>query len=185
MRLIHKGMTLVELLVCLSIVSVISAISYPVFKSAMISSKVSAAGQNLHQHYIAISLYQADQDASVTEGMPCQMGLPCLSATNSLDFAVRSLPPSSKNSPCGERIHDGVPTVWWLTYRPYDEDTWLKGLQNLGQNIPLVYDTNCDFPGTETNDIYAMHRGLAVSLGGSLLTKINTGNPNTPRFWGE
>ena len=180
-----RAITLIEMLCCFAIIAIVMGISYPVFKSAVFSAKISSAQQNLRQHFIAISLYQSDQGESSHEGMPCEMGLPCLAVPDSLDYAARNMPAKSKWSPCGIVKDDGIPTVWWLYYRPFDESTWLGSLRHVGVGTRLMYDINCDFQGTDANDNYAKHRAYAVTLAGNIITKINVGSPSSDKFWGE
>lgn len=180
----NLGVTLIEMLICISILLLVAAISYPAFLSAKMSAKISSSKSLLYQHFLAISLYQSDLGGS-DFGMPSDMGLPCFDAQGSLDYAVRSLPPSAKHSPCGTPRSDGIPTIWWLIYRPFDEKNWLASLQKAGGNIRLVYDIDCDFPGISSSDEYVKHRAFAVSLNGTILSKVNVGNPTSATFWGE
>ncbi len=181
----RRAITMIELLVCLAIIAIVAGISYPVFVTARFSAKIASAQQNLRQHFFAISLYQADQDAIVHIGSPSSMGLPSIAVPSSLNYAARNMPAGSKWSPCGSPNIDKIPTEWWLIYRPFDEETWQSSLEKLDYGVRLMYDTNCDYPTSKIGDSADKHRAFAVTLNGNIVTKVAIGNPTKPGFWGE
>ncbi len=183
MRL-KRAITFVEILCCIVIMLIVAAISYPVFSSAKESAKITSAKQNLHQLFLAVALYRNDEDGAEF-GLPAQMGLPSVDNVDSLNIATKSVPISSRWSPCGLLPGDTTNVIWYVNYRPFDEATWLDALKIVGNQTRMFYDNQCDFKGVDPNDNLDRHRSLAVTLDGNLLTKISTGSPDRPKFWGE
>ena len=64
----NKGFTLIELLVVLAIISLLTAILFPVFSSARQSARKTACLSNLRQVGVAISLYSNDSDGLLPYG---------------------------------------------------------------------------------------------------------------------
>jgi len=61
-RLTASGMTLVELLVVLAIISVLAAVVMPVFRVALTYAQRTVCVSNLHQAALALSMYSQDYD---------------------------------------------------------------------------------------------------------------------------
>ncbi len=59
---LKKGISLVEVLIVISIISVLVAILFPVYASAKRSAKVIRSKSNMHQIWAAVSLYREEYD---------------------------------------------------------------------------------------------------------------------------
>lgn len=84
------GFTLIELLVVLAIITVLSALLFPVFKAARSSAKASACLSNFHAAQLGMTLYIADYDETLA---PPNYGLiPNNSAANDRTWVQLLLP---------------------------------------------------------------------------------------------
>ncbi|MCC7229420.1 MAG: prepilin-type N-terminal cleavage/methylation domain-containing protein [Fimbriimonadaceae bacterium] len=71
----RNAWTLVEVIVVISIIAVLAALSYPVFVAVKAKANETTCMSNLHQLQMAVALYREDY-GSGTAGTPEQMGLP-------------------------------------------------------------------------------------------------------------
>jgi prepilin-type N-terminal cleavage/methylation domain-containing protein len=175
----RTGFTLIELMVCLGIIAVVAGILYPVISHAKQSAKISSSLLGLKRRHQSLMIYQADQDAAPT-GTPAQMGLPCLEAENSLKIALKEINFDFKSSCQLDPVwmgYPGLPSRWvyYLRYAAYDTRQWVLHHEHFGGAVPLIVDTQCDFPPFNRSSD-ELHRGLCVTLDGNAYVKVNIGS---------
>jgi prepilin-type N-terminal cleavage/methylation domain-containing protein len=181
----QAGLTLVEILSVIVILSIMTATLQPVLSQAMMKAKMSSSGQRLRQLHLLTLLYQADQNASADHGNPEEMGLPwdvdrvkgyapygTVSITSKLILQVA--PSIEKASPCGYKPN-GKHTSEGIHYMPRIVLDWLTGSEWYGQNVILWVDPNCNSENVDLEDNFSGVRALGISLGGSLSIKSTPG----------
>ena len=179
----RRGFTLLELLTCVGIIAIVTAITFPVFVIAKAGAKRSAAVSNLKQLYVAIAIYRTNEEADGIYGDPVLMGLP----TSSGPFpgplvTFMNVNKAFRRSPCGLNPSwfplengDTEGPVMSIVYRPNDEATYGKYASIYKQNSLLFYDLNCDDPGTPIGNKYLPHRGIGVLVEGQLINQRKVG----------
>lgn len=182
----YHGWTLIELLVCLSIIAIIFAIVTPVLHSARDTARVSSAVSYMHQIGKAITIYRADWDTNSYQDM-YQAGLPPHSyrLKTSLGLSSKILV-----SPCGYRPGIGwdnadnlAEYVWaYDIYRsgPLDAD---KILQKYQESALIVMDPRCNPSGTDWNNPYAEKRAIGLLLNGQVINRRKAGLADHQVWW--
>ena len=173
--------TIVEILVCIAIISIVAAITTPVMKEAKHSANMQASLQKLHQLSLALSIYQMNQGEEVLYGKPSLMGLP--------DWDDRpillDLPWSFYRSPCGTNpAWEDKPIL--DDYEYYVQtgfDKFDKIAPIFQENSVTFVDMNCADYGVPLRSDYFKHRGLGVTLGGHLLNVLKPGNYSHQSWW--
>ena len=188
----RRGFTLVELLTCISIILIIAGLSFPAFSTIKRFAKVRSASSNLHQLYVAASLYRTDNGGDAIYGDATQMGLPTLAGPTPTPFGVfmNSYKPLWK-SPCGLNPDWYQPESWEpstgplinIIYRPADEKTYGAYAQVYRQNSLLFFDLNCDDPDSPIGNKYLDHRGIAVTVEGQLINQYKPGSMWSDSWW--
>ena len=72
----EKGITLVEIMVCVGIVAIVAAIALPAFSAAKLGSKKSASKESLRQSWMALMIYRTDHGGGTDSGTASEMALP-------------------------------------------------------------------------------------------------------------
>lgn len=176
------GFTMIEMLGVLAIISVLAAITYPAMAASLLSAKVTSAGQRLRQIHLITMLYQADQEGRAEYGNPEDMGLPwdVDRVTNTAPYGTVSIthkllsqiePDRLRRSPCG--FNPTAHALEGIHYMPRLVPDWLWGSKELGQNVVLWVDPNCNPASTDLANQYAGVRAIGVTLGGQLLDQRN------------
>lgn len=175
-----RAFTLIETLCCIVIVSILTAISFPVFASALQSAHASSSLSNLHQLQIAFSLYRTENGGDARYGSPAAMGLPDLTALYRHDPSV--LLPHTQGlwlSPCGQHP-DTPPANISGTNLDYhvtgaDGESWETYSQRKGEASVLIYDLNCNDVNVPLSARFFTKTLQAVRLDGSAFVKRTQG----------
>jgi prepilin-type N-terminal cleavage/methylation domain-containing protein len=177
-----SGFTILEMLSVFAIVAVLAAITYPALTASMLSAKVTSAGQRLRQIHLITMLYQADEEAQAEYGNPEEMGLPwdidraigyaphdAISITSKLLEQVE--PDRLRRSPCG--FNPTAQAQEGIHYMPRLAPEWRWGSKELGQNVVLWVDPNCNPLSTDLRNQFSDVRALGITLAGQLLDRRN------------
>lgn len=108
MKIFKKGFTLIELMVVVSIISILSAVLYANFSDARAQSRDKARMSELKQVQLALEMYKAQNDTYPTQG--------CGPATS---FAGPGPASASGFSSCANYINSLVPD--YITELPTDD----------------------------------------------------------------
>ncbi len=188
-RLMFRGLTFVEVLVVLAIVSVLFAILFPVFRNAKQQAKITSTLSRLRQLHVAIMIYQADSGQTGGYGPAHEMGLPGGSEFVSWGFYP---PPTTYRYPkdiylsaCGPHPSDTSAgfTYWAGSRHEEGQANWLKNINTYRDNMILLSDLNCTDPGVDIYNSYDSKRGLGVLLSGQLIRFVKVGDCKKVTFW--
>lgn len=180
-----KAFTLIELLICISIIAVLAVIAFPVFAKAKRSSQISKSISNLHQMHIAIKIYQADWDGEGKYGDLATMGLPDgLQLYRSKQLGLGR---EMWQSPCGQDPSWApFPAVIQYDYNVEGDFDHLEAIAPLYQENLIVFsDMNCSEHGQPLFSEYLPHRGLGVLLSGALLNLYKPGDSRWQKWWSK
>ncbi len=177
----RAGFTLLEVIYCIAIIAIISAIMTPVFRSAKHSAQITASISNLHQMHIALLLYQGNQGSGGQYNSLASMGLPA-------DFEqgydlIREL--SLYKSPCGlNPSWSKEPVQIEYEYFAMTSDTPPdEAIRKFQENTVMFTDMNCADHGDPLHSDFLPHRGLGVQLSGTLLNLNRPGDYLEQRWW--
>lgn len=193
MRKHLSGFTLVELLSVLAIISIVSAILFPVFTNAKREAKVTSAGQRLRQIHLQLILYRADQDASSDTGYPWEMGLPWgYSFTTNAKGDLEPIQPNrfdkdpveyeifqkvEKNwetrSPCGSH-KELTPWCFGWDYLARHWFRWKPDSEKYQDRQIVFADYNCNPMGTQFFNQFVSKRALGISIAGALVDRTKS-----------
>lgn len=176
-----RGITLVEILVVIAILLVLAAIISPHLGTARRSAQIQSSLGRLRQNYLAIKLYQSEQDANVTYGHYEDMGLPGFMDINHWSYGVGqpSYPRAMFLSACGPHHSNGALgfTYWFPGSR------WPEQVALYQEDMILVSDLNCTDPGNDIYNPYDRTRALGVLLSGQLINRVRTGDSKRVEFF--
>jgi prepilin-type N-terminal cleavage/methylation domain-containing protein len=169
-----KAYTLLELICVMLIFSALTAVTLPVFRSAVTTAKVRTAVDRLRQLHVALSVYQSEVGGGGGSGSQAAAGLP------GVDYVYGQWMGMGKEffiSPCGykqeiEGNSAGI-SVAYTMYSAWTEDYYKK----YRQNAVVFTDLHCNDRPREFYDYFAKKRGLAVLYGGKLVNLYKTGLP--------
>jgi prepilin-type N-terminal cleavage/methylation domain-containing protein len=169
--------TVLEVLICMSIIAIVAAITFPVVSRAKEQALISSATQNLRQVHLATMLYRNEYEGS-EHGSAEQMGLPSAAAYQGLYDLFESTPNKGR-SPCSPNAALSGPNdaIYNLFYHPIDEMTWRADHAKHGEQTWLFKDLHCDFRDSYLHNPYALHRVIFVSLGGSAKVLVGKYDP--------
>ncbi len=171
----QRGFSLMEVLVVISIILFLAALSFPAFARAKESANVRSSLSRLQQFHRAVTIYMIDhEDAPIPYHIPPpdyvfsgKMGL-------SREFFI---------SPCGWKPNlyvDGQNEFSYVYH--HRENTPVAYFQEFRENALLMTDGDCNPPGVFYSP-YTIKRGLAVTEGGRLLNHNKGGDTSDVRWW--
>ena len=68
-------------------------------------------------------------------------------------------------------------------YAPADTPEFAQLARRFGDELPIVVDLSCDENLDQRLNQYKVHRGIAISLGGSLVQRLKKGDPGDMEWW--
>lgn len=182
------AITLVEVLISLSIVLILAALTLPVVVSAKAKAGETNCVTQLRQIYIATALYQADWGSELL-GRTYEMGLPPTPSALSIPSGFRSCSGRNPTSclPGGlQRWYPPPPApILAMTVEEVEElqQEWLGHLRRYGERTVFYSDQGHQFACPVTG--LAVQRALGIDLGGGLRWRRWRGNPNEQEWWHE
>jgi|GEM_PF-2468850 prepilin-type N-terminal cleavage/methylation domain-containing protein len=183
----RKGFTVVELLTCVAIIGVISALAFPAFASAQRKGLVTQTTSNLHQIQVAAELYRQGESGVQDFGSASDMGLPTLEHMILAEKRGRAIMPpmysaaSLWRAPCG--VHPSMPKDPWIQWMVGEEGDWAGVSRHLQARSPLAVSLQCTDSNVEMSNRYQPKRLMAVQLDGTLINRTTDGNPLTLLYW--
>lgn len=179
----QRGMTLFELVIVMVILAMLTSLLFPVFVKAKKAALVTKSASNLHQIHIALSIYRTDYDGDGVLGTASSMGLPSLETLWFSALPQLQLPDEIFLSPCGQHP-DGPSGVINYGYYPSDDplDPWAVDAVELGENIILLDDFNCNDASLNLHNRFRTKFALGVTLSGSIRRKSSKAGASNA-FW--
>ena len=178
-RTFLRGFTLIEVIVVLSILSVLVALLLPVLSRARDAARVAQAASNLHQIGVALELYRSDNDGEVMYGRAYEMGLPTELSLYGGPVVPEMLIGGTNglwSSPCGQ--HSDTPpaesTGTNLGYFPsdLDEEPWRAYVEAKGGTAIVAADSNCNPADVPLSAAFYKKLHLGLGLDGHVEKKV-------------
>lgn len=172
----QKGFTLLEVLVCIGIIAVVAAISFPVIKRAKEVAMLTTTKSNLHQMWLALQIYR-DQWGKTDSGSHYEVGMP-LSLTIP-DYIPKLSPPMPR--------YDAWKGYLWLMTDPTSAEpkivkSWEDYSRKCGVNVAVIADYN--FNDTEPfASPFLDYRGIGIRLSGQISDLRRKGLPVELWWW--
>ncbi len=179
-----RAMTIIETLAVVTIITILGALSVPVYNSVKHSAKIARSESNLRQIGISMSLYRGEWEAS--------------SSASSDEVSSLGLPPSlfalakSQHLPDelfrtgGENFGKLAPDVYtyMVPHIPTEtEDGWKAHYEKMQEQSIVVVDTTQN-PGMPPNTfIFEPQLSLGLRLDGGVTKRRATGSPGSYAFW--
>lgn len=179
-----KGFTFIEVLVCVGIIALVSALLSPVYVRTKGEAKVTSSIQRLRQMHLATKMYQENHggDGNYNSLADANLPPPLVVVKSRLGFS-----PDFWVSPCDSRPlssfnRPGSELGYSYSYFPNESGAFSEDLRTYQENTLLLSDFTCD-ERTRTNGYYTSKRALGVFLSGQLANYTRPGNPAQMKWW--
>lgn len=171
-----QGYTLVEVLVCISIIATLAAVLGLAVPGALRSARGARAIGHMRQIAVAVKLYQEEWGRIPT--------INNVEKPNVTSWGKRFGLPEETFIGCGS--HTNNPFTYSIVYF-YISDKWPyeEWLVTYGDSLPVAFDVNCSDPAVHVGNPYEPKLALAVNLGGTALRRRRAGDPWQASFWLE
>ena len=166
----YLGVSLVETLSVVVILTILTAIIYPVYGRSILQAKAKLAPHNLRQIWMSMILYQQDEGGEPGAYQSWSgENLPSLSAGHDL---IRKFATEDKQSTCGKPINmfrGGGPGVAIVYLNDsFDSDSLLRKYK---EKTMAFADANCNDASVDVKSQFQMKRVIGINLEGQLLDK--------------
>jgi len=177
-----RAATFVEVLVVLMLLSVIAVSASPILRTAIRAAKQANSMANLKQHHVAINLYAGDHISGPPSGL--LLDLPAnpvsLVALGYLD--EKQVRPGHGGEgirdiyhwfpPMGNELQDQSALADW------------KGYISLSKEDPVIM-ADPGWSYTDEVDLWSPRVGLGLKWSGSVIKKVDIGEPGSMEFWAK
>lgn len=181
----RKGLTVIELLVVISILVILTAITYPSLSAAKHRAKITASAAKLKQVYTWLHIYRNGYGEEVAYGYPAQMGLPDKSGFG--EPAWMTAPSPCGNHPVLQKDTRAFILTTLCNSTDADRPRCLKSVADdivlYHENYVLLMDLNCTDPNNNYNARFQEKFGIGIMLGGNLKTRRAIGDVFKPGWW--
>ena len=178
---LRRGFTFTELLALVAIIAIFSFTLLPVLSKAKMDFKVHNAKTNLSGFLRGLQFYQAQNNQEIDFGDPVAMGIPpdgisFMSFVHDYtgDYAY-GLPHLKEFMPCGPQVdpNQGFYGLGYMLFFPEEFERWVKVYH---ENTVILFDANCNPPGTRLNSSNDMVRSIGITLAGEIRDRSQDGN---------
>ncbi|HRK20678.1 MAG TPA: type II secretion system protein [Fimbriimonadaceae bacterium] len=183
-------MSTIELMSCIAIILIVSALLYPILASSKRSAKLSHSILALKNIYSALSMYREQQGSVSAYGNLYSMGLPTFDMVRTTGVGLTQ---EAWQSPCGHPDRETFKALppakrpnflIEYDYMANDSLTWEYYTLNEGDNAVLAAELNCDEHRLEFRfSPYRNYHAIGIFLGGHAKTVIRPGDPHDATFW--
>lgn len=185
MRMKRKGLTFIEVVVAISILAILVAVTLPIIDSSKRRSRQVTCQSNLRQMHSAIELYRSDWSGQAY-GNLYQMGLPPQPLMDTLPV-VRLLDCNGEGRP-NYHAHGGLSYMYVPT--PPGRDTWFrqewtKYLAEQNEQAILAFDLYHNPPNLNVGSPGNIKTALAIRLSGAAVTQRKRGDVYSPMWWNQ
>lgn len=181
----RRGFTLVEVITCIAIICVLTAILLPVVRSVRHQTNIENSLSNLRQFHIALKLYQTEADGDGRYGTPDEMGMPPMAYVTLNRFGT---PVSMWGSPCGQNFQwmEKPIVIQYDFYPRSGNPRWLPDeAVKYRENFLTFFDMNCTDEHEPLTNPLLPHRGLGVLLSGQLVNQKRPGSYLHMDWWAK
>ena len=176
----RRSFSLIELLVCIGIILVVIAITFPIVTTSKLAALKVKSNSNLHQLYMALAIYREGYDG-VDVGDLYRLGLPPLDYYN--DVIAKDLRP-----PLAGRY----PGLGWYYMMPPDPlvvepsiaQAWKDYNSDCAASSILLVDANFSDHPPLGGSPFLDRVGYGVRLHGGLAHFRKPGSPLSYNWWG-
>lgn len=169
-----SGLTLTEILIVLSVLVTLAAITFPAFQALKRSAYRSACLSNLRQSGAALLLYR-EANSNLEVGGPWQMGLPPHLAV----LTPYTIMKCHSDNPEGGGFYLNYPDE---TVPPEGHAAWQQYVEREGPGAIVFFDPNHQdsFPRSYSWEVWKV---MAVRLDGNVIVKQKMGFPRGYSWW--
>ena len=165
----HRGLTFKEVLATIVILSIFTIAIFPVLQKNKMDKNVHEAKNNLKGFLRGLQVYQAQNNQEVDYGTPEQMGLPphgqgYASFVHEYTGIYSPMWDSMQEYlPCGQLKNQNEQETG-IGYMAQSLDDWPHWLPTYRENSIVLYDANCNPPGTDIQFITTQVHVIGISL---------------------
>jgi prepilin-type N-terminal cleavage/methylation domain-containing protein len=198
-----RGFTLIEVVVCIAIVAIVAALTFPAFQSARLAAKQTDVKGQLRQLHTAVTLYRTDYDGFGKYGQGIEIGLPPTASIGRKDYRHVALRPYGATeqlwigrcefhrSILGKDFHRTTGGgTHWIRWNDRDAESkrptvWEEDVIVYRENSALIINVHCNRPATDVRNLYEIKTGIAVLLSGSVVQRSRRGEVNSSGFYAD
>jgi len=177
MPLRRRGLSLVEALSVVTILGVLAALLYPVFKNVRMRALDAQCIEKLRQYGAALAIYRHEYGGDGVYGHPYAMGLPPTVGGLGLPF-------DTYYCPLGNHVRNTFIPHPEL-HRDDDLPAWIREVRLHREDTIIQADLNHNDWGRRIASPYMDQKGIGLYLGGYVRVLVKTGDPARPEFWYE
>lgn len=173
-----RAFTLIEVISLTVIVGVTAAFVSPCFDQARLDSRAGKSRDNLRGFWRGLMLYRSDYDSRSEVGTPEEMGLPA-NPDNWMAFVKKYTQDSGKDwttkrdfTPCGTDNDEEMKGMG-LGYMALVDLDWKQSIQMYKGSSVLLFDKNCNMPGTRVLCQLCDKRSIGITLDGEIRDRQN------------
>lgn len=170
-----RAFSIVEILVCVAIIAVMAAVTYPVAVAAKKRSRDVTCASNLRSLWLATALYREDYSPHSEAGNLYEMGMPSYSTVWQIQVAKNLQCPLRPSKPA--RMGNYVYNTGDPEY-PQVSNDWIAAVEKHGPSTVIFADFLHGDQDTLTIPTYP-HLGLGVDLGGTFRKQNKPGKIGT------
>jgi prepilin-type N-terminal cleavage/methylation domain-containing protein len=177
-----KAFSLIEVLICIAIISIVAAITFPIFSAAKVASLKTASKSNLRQLWLAVELYRQDHEPNVAYGRPDAMGLPTDDYFHlEIQHAKKLLPPHIGPTPMFKQYLYYPPNPRFAQKEMVDSfEAWALHCR---ASMPLIADFNFNDKEINLFNPYKSVHGIGIDVAGRIMSQTQSGNVLSPSWW--
>ena len=178
---LRRAFTFTELLALVAIIAIFSFTLLPVLSKAKMDFKVHNAKTNLSGFLRGLQFYQAQNNQEIDFGDPVAMGLP----PDGISFMrfvhdytgdyTYGFTHYDNFLPCGRLVgpYQNYVGIGYMMFDRSAFDNWIHVYQ---ENTVILFDANCNPPGTRLNSSNDMVRAIGITLAGEIRDRSQDGN---------
>lgn len=172
-----RAFTLLEIIMCLCIIALLTALATPVFINAKRASKAVVSKARLKQVHAAVSLYRMNHD----DQFPTIWDI-YLYPVNG-PFEPWNLHYDNWISGCDPHPYAAGPREAFA-YIPWElSEVFMKRYEQYGEQLILLYDDKCSDPSVNLRNQFEKKRGIGILTNGTIIDKTATGILDYPEWW--
>ncbi|MBS1715278.1 MAG: prepilin-type N-terminal cleavage/methylation domain-containing protein [Armatimonadetes bacterium] len=185
-----SGVTVVEVLVVVSILMILVALTYPALVTIRDRGQQARCVSNFRQIYTALTLYRQEWNGSDAPAPSSEMGFPGLAYTAILGKQAERNGIVDWWNCHGKGPWSSMHATYWQMWAPIHNERgagteydafWIAHVQKMGDASIVFLDPNhqLSYPANG----FSMQRAIGMHLGGSIAFRVKRGMFYQYKFW--
>lgn len=176
-----QGFTIIEVLICCTIIALIAALSMPAIASAKLAVLKTTTKSNLRQVNLALMLYREDSQPP-DRGNLYELGLPPHAEFSRIMAGLGLKPPRKAPFPGWDFYYILIPDPNSASTQV--QTMWRNYNEGCGAGSTYLADLTWSEVSIEDPSPYVTKHAIGITLDGSLVDRRRFGYPFMPIWWG-